>query len=351
LIFAKDDSAKPLKILIFAQLASGPVLMDTIEGYGFGYDFVSYAELDDRPGVELIVGRQVSDQVMRSVAVYRFSSGIARHIHTTSYGRMCVADLNGDGVSSLLLLNQGTSEKSNGTLSVYAYFHEQLQRVEEMDISCQANAYKQITVGRLDDGNLAVYVTCADEDGLVTDVYVSDGDQLRTVISNVRTGKLSNVYVYPEDLDKNGVLEIPRLRDMCPSFNQLHQMIEWFTVDSDGSETMRRATYHNYADNWYMVLDEALEKKLSVNQNGSNCTFYVSSSEKDELLPLFTIMCLMDADREDMALQPGRIVLYRSDSVIYVAELEEYAEAYGITPQQLVSRFKTIRVDLQQEED
>ena len=35
LLFARDDSEKPLKILIFCQLASGYVLMDTIEGYGF----------------------------------------------------------------------------------------------------------------------------------------------------------------------------------------------------------------------------------------------------------------------------------------------------------------------------
>ena len=72
LVFAKDNSEKPLKILIFSQLASGYVLMDTIEGYGMGFDFVEYAQLDDRPGLEIVVGRQVSDQVMRNLTVYRF---------------------------------------------------------------------------------------------------------------------------------------------------------------------------------------------------------------------------------------------------------------------------------------
>ena len=78
LAFATDNSEKPLKILIFCQLASGYVLMDTIEGYGFAFDFVEYAQLDDRPGLEIIVGRQVSERVARSVSVYRFSSGISR---------------------------------------------------------------------------------------------------------------------------------------------------------------------------------------------------------------------------------------------------------------------------------
>lgn len=350
-LFARDNSEKPLKIMIFCQLASGYVLMDTIEGYGFGFDFVSYAQLDDRPGLEIIVGRLVSEDVVRSVSVYRFSSGIARHIHTTSYGRMCVADINADGISSLLLLNQASSEKLNGTLSVYAYMDEQLQKVEEMDVSCPADAYKQITLGRLDDGRPAVYVTCSDDSGLVTDVFVSDGDQLQMAVSHVLSDMLGDVYVYPEDLDKNGILEIPRLKDMHPAQGQIHRMIEWFTVDSSGNEILRRKTYHNYLDNWYMVLDEDLADDLSVSKTGSNCTFYMTDPETGAALPLFTIMCLVDADREDMALQPGRVVLYRSDSVIYVAELEEYAEEYGVTPRQLVSHFKTIRADLKQEED
>ena len=77
LLFAKDNSEKPLKVLIFSQLASGYVLMDTIEGYGMAFDFVEYAQMDDRPGMEIVLGRQVSDQVARAVSVYRFTSGFA----------------------------------------------------------------------------------------------------------------------------------------------------------------------------------------------------------------------------------------------------------------------------------
>ena len=73
LLFAQDSSETPLKILIFCQLASGYMLMDTIEGYGFAFEFVEYAQMDDRDGVEIIVSRQVSEELARSVSVYRLA--------------------------------------------------------------------------------------------------------------------------------------------------------------------------------------------------------------------------------------------------------------------------------------
>ena len=114
LLFAKDNSEKPLKILIFCQLASGYVLMDTIEGYGLAFDFVEYAQMDDRPGVEVIVGRQVSDQVARSVSVYRFTSGFSRQLLSTVYSRITVCDLDEDEKKEILLLNYGAAENGNG---------------------------------------------------------------------------------------------------------------------------------------------------------------------------------------------------------------------------------------------
>ena len=123
LAFATDHSEKPLKILIFCQLASGYVLMDTIEGYGFAFDFVEYAQLDDRPGLEIIVGRQVSDQVARAVSVYRFSSGISKQLLSVGYSRLSTCDLDQDGKKEIFLLNYGAAENGSGGGGKQAFSH------------------------------------------------------------------------------------------------------------------------------------------------------------------------------------------------------------------------------------
>lgn len=351
ILLARDDSEKPLKILIFCQLASGYVLMDTIEGYGFGFDFVSFQQLDDRPGVEIIVGRLVSEDVVRSVSVYRFSSGIARHMLSAGYSRMVVADMDADGAFNLFLLNQSTSTTANGTFSIYAYQNEQLRRVSEMEISSPATEYKHITVGMLADEEPALYVTCGEDDALVTDVFMTEDDQLHAVARNVRTRMLGDYYVYPTDVDDDGILEIPRLVPMLSYEDQQNDLLQWYSLDSQGNEIVERYTYHSYDDNWYLNLDDTPWERMAAVRNGSTCTFMIWDPEAQLMQPIFTILSFMDADREELAMQPGRVVLFRSDSVIYAADLTEFSDTYGMTATELAARFGTIRMDLIQEED
>ncbi len=115
--------------------------------------------------------------------------------------------------------------------------------------------------------------------------------------------------------------------------------------------TIKHYTYHSYADNWYMELDSDAVENMATVHSGNSCTFYVRDPQTEQMLPVYTILTLVDADREDLALQPGRVVLYRSDFVIYVADLTEYSEIYGINAVDLTAQFNTIRVDLKQEED
>ena len=352
LLFAKDDSEKPLKILIFCKLASGYVLMDTIEGYGFGFDFVAYAQMDDRPGVEIIVGRLVSEEVVRSVSVYRFSSGFSRHMLSTSYSRMSVADLDEDGMSELLLLNQSTSETGRGTVTMYAYKDEELQQTAQLPVSTPATEYKQMDTSYTPDGKRAVYVTCAQGDALVTDVFGSKDGVFATLATGLKSDVLNHNLVYPSDIDGDGVLELARLVPMQKLEDKPQQyLVQWYCVDSAGVQIIKCHTYHSFADNWYMLWPEELCQKLLADRSKQECVFSVATETGEGKLPIVTITALQDADREELAKQPGRIVLYRGDSVIYVADLHENAAFFGLTQDILIARFHLIRADLNTQED
>lgn len=347
LVFAKDGSDKPLKILIFCQLASGCVLMDTIEGYGFGFDFVSYAQMDDRPGLELIVGRQVSNQVMRSVSVYRFTSGFARQLLNTSYNEITTTDMDLDGVSELLLLTAGISEKSTGSAKLYSYRDGELQRSAEIQLSASMSGFKLLETGTLQDGTPAIYVTCsADSQKLVTDVFVHDRGDLLAFAMGIAVSTIDNYYIYPEDVDNDGILELPRLVRLSDleETDPPQYLIEWYSLDIEKNETKKNYTYHNYAQNWYLELDQATIPELSVRQTEEGCAFYYEGNK------MVTILALTDADREEQSQQPGRTVLYGGETVIYVAILEDTALELEITDE-LIARFHPIRVDLNTEED
>lgn len=347
ILFAKGDSDKPLKILIFSQLASGCVLMDTIEGYGFAFDFVSYAQLDNKPGLELVVGWQLSNQVMRSVSVYRFSSGTSRQLMNASYNEISTADMNQDGISELFLLTSSPSDKGAGTARLYSYRDGELERSEELQLSAPMNSFKQLTVSRLPDGTPAIYVTCsADSQKLVTDVFVMDGDNLTTLASGIYVQSIDNYYVYPVDIDNDGIMELPRVVPLCPvsDSDATQYMIQWYNLGENLAEVNKISTYHNYSQNWYITLDESMLQDLSVRTTEEGSVFYYQGVE------IFTIMMFTDADREELSAQPGCTVLYGSDTVIYAVMIME-AEKEAVIAEDLISRFHPIRVDLNTEED
>ena len=81
LLFAKSNAAeKPLRIFIFSGNGEEYWLQDTIECIGSSFDQVAYVKMQDGKGLQLIVGHQVSDQVLKSLSVYQMVNGEVERI-------------------------------------------------------------------------------------------------------------------------------------------------------------------------------------------------------------------------------------------------------------------------------
>lgn len=352
ILCARDNSEKPLKILIFCQLASGYVLMDTIEGYGFAFDFLEFAQMDDKPGLELIVGRQLTDQMIRSVSVYRFSGGFARQLLSTGYARMVTCDLNSDGISELFLLNGGESEDSNGTAVLYSYSGGDFGRTVQLPLSRPISDFRRIMLSTMRGNIPAVYVTTMqNQTTLSTDVFAIMGGEFCVAAQNILTGSLHNYYVYPEDINNDGVLDLPEPVEVNRLDPESHPeyLLRWCSLDREGNSHLVTHTYHEMDQNWYFRVDNTWADRLCIQQEEHVTSFYLAG--EDDWIKLFSITVLTDADRLEQSQQPGRLVLYSNQSVICVAELESAAAKFGITDAYLIARFTPIRVEIITEED
>ena len=350
LLFARDSSEKPLKILIFSEVAVGYVLMDTIEGYGFAFEFVDYADVDDRPGVEIIVGRQVSDQVVRSVSVYRFTSGFSRQLMTASYSRIITEDFDGDGREDLFLVGPGQAEDRPATAVLYSYQDEQFRRSAEVNLSAPAEALKRVTFSKLADGTPAVYASFAlDENNLVTDVFTAKGRQVEIVMSGIKTGTLNNYYVYPEDIDSDGTIELPKLLSMpVIDGGQPQYLIEWQSLDPSGVFVEKLLTYHNHRAGWYLRLNSQWKTKLTVLQSEDAFAFCILEDD-GSMTELFSILVLTGPDRQEQAKQEGRYLLHSGETEVYALALDK--ENTQLDVQELISSFRLIRMDWNNEEN
>ncbi len=352
LVFAEDNSETPLKILIFCQLASGYMLMDTIEGYGFSFDFVEYAQIDGQPGLEIVVGRQVGSDAVRSVSVYRFASGRSRQLLNVSCVKSLVTEVDRSGRQALVLLSAGETEESSGLLSLYRMDGEQMTKTAGISLSRNAYEIQRMQLGKLLDGSSAVFLSADNPDGSTENaVLILDDTALYTLRSGDTVPSLGGYSIYPYDLDEDGVMELPSPIPMSAHPQQQRQQyfIQWSCLSSGGTFQDKLFTYMNYTQGWYICLEPDASDSLTVVTDHDSCSIY-GLEDGQAPVRLLTVYALTGSDRETLVLQGPYTVLYKSESVIYAAVFEADAVRYGFTAKSLRENFYMLRTNRSTEE-
>ncbi len=354
LLFAKSSSERPLRILIFDLVDSAYSLVNTIECNGFGFDMVEYVQMDNRPGVEMVVGCQLSDKVMRSVSVYTFLNHQSETLVSTNYTKFITVDVDSDSLTELLVLRPGQTETDKGVAELFGIERGTMQRSNEVNMSGPADKLKRILVGQMHDGEPAVYVASAVEDtALITDVFAYLNGVLCNVSFSNESGTsvktLRNYYVYADDIDIDGVVELPDLITMTPlrtadSTDRQH-LIRWYAMQADGSEVDKCFTYHNFVGGWYLDVPQEWGPRLTVEQDGNSYAFYIWDDNYKTSEKIATIFSLTGQNREEQALVENRFVLLKTDFTIYAASLNSGAQAYGIDKDDVIKAFHLIQQD------
>lgn len=350
ILFAKGGSNMPLHILIFSMKDGEYVHSQTIKLPGTAFDKVEYANIDSNPGVELIVGSQVSDQVSRSVYIYSFAQEEAQQMVTEDYVSFLTCDLDTNGKSELFVLRSGSTETEQGIVELFSVYDGVMERSIEVNMSETASKLRRILSGQLQDGRPAIYVASAvDEDTLITDVFaIVDGTFTNVSLSgdsgtSVRT--MRNYFVYADDIDSDGVMELPslvptRLIDTArPDSGQ--NLIRWYSIDSGGEQVDKLYTYHHFIGGWYLKIDRDYSERISVMDLGNICDFYAWDQQTP--VKVLSIHTLTGQSREAQSTSDNRFPLYKGESTVYSAELYEYSARYNFTQETVLRSFFMIR--------
>lgn len=348
LIFSKSSQGEGLQILVFHQLEDENYeLWETIQCKGAAFEQVQYADIDENGGSELIVGTQLSEKVTRTVAVYSFASGQSNKIKSMVYVNFLVCDLDADGKSELMIVQDGNSTSGNAVARLYRYSNGTMSSSPEAMLSVPPEYIQRMSVNALSSGEPAVYIAGAFLDNvIVTDILALKENVFTNVVrtSEIVTSMqpLHNNMVFAEDLDGDGILELPSLLNMM--YNTTEQnLVRWFSVDIDGQETNKLYTFHNFDDGWYIQLQSEWIDRLAAEKTGSTYTFLMWNNSYGTAVPVFTVYALTGKDRDSQAAIQNRFALYRGEDVVYAAKLESGSAIYGMTESYLRENFHLIR--------
>ena len=357
LVFAKGATEKPLQVLIFTQGENGRVrTMETIGSNGLAFEQVEYVDFDNKPGCELVVGIRVGDQVQRSVSVYTFRNGDAELMLMNGYSKFVTCDLDRNGCSELMVLRPGEQETPQGMAVLYHFGDGQIERSAEIALSESPANIRRIMQGKLQNDVPAIFVASSQEqDAIVTDVLTVKDDQLINLSAsgdvNTSVETLRNYYVYADDIDEDGVVEIPSMitmKSVSPWADEREEyLLRWYAFDDNGWEHDKMFTFHNFVGGWYLQLPSDWASRITVDQFQGEYDFYIWDESYRSAEPLFKLHVFTGSNRDEEAVKDGRFALYRAEGVAYAASLAESAAAYEITEDYLINSFRLIRQDWQ----
>ncbi len=354
--FLKAAGDNPLKIAIFKRTGENYENVATIENAGSAFSSVEYLQLDDKPGMEILVGRQVGDQVLQSLGAYTLQENHIVELMSTNYSEYTTADLDNNGLSEVVVL-RFDSEEHTGVVERFCYRDGQLERDPEVLMSTSIGSIKRIITGKLQENVPAVFVASLyEESSVLTDIFALRNGCLANITALAETGTAAetvrNYFVYATDIDGDGLMELPRpeLLSSYGTEGENYWTITWYNMTLNGETVDKMTTYHNYSSGWYVVLPDAWKGHLIVTRGNeaSGVLGYVFSHwENNEEAPeeLFTIYEFSGIDRNTLAEADGRFSLGERGDITYAAHLAETGWAASVTKTDLADWFRFIYVD------
>lgn len=356
-VFLRTSGEVPLKIHIFDRLGEEYVSVAVIEGDGSSFESVEYADMDGNGAMELIFGRGLSGQVLRSLSAYTWREDRMVELMTVNYSQFRMVDLNGDDRKEVFLLRD-EAEEPGGVAELYSYRDGRMEREREARLSTGVSAVRRIITGYVSPGVPAVFVAGTyDESSIITDIFALRDQTFQNISASGETGlstqTVRNYNAYATDIDSDGLIELPSLAAL-PSQDPeagTDWIIDWYNLYPDGARQVKLSTFHNHSAGWYLELPGHWHGSITVSYteeeaNGvQGVTFSRWKNRDSQPEKIFTVFAFNGEDREALAEQDGRFLLAKKGETVYSVSVGTGAWAKQLTQEDLTAMFRFIQIN------
>ena len=351
-VFLKLVSDLPLAVYVFDKQGDSFSLVSKVKGSGSAFDHVLYVPFDDRPGYEIVLGRQLSGQVLQLLNVYSLRDGTLTELMNVSYSEFITTDLDSSGLQNIFVIrSDGDMQKE--IVELYSWQDGQLFKEREVSSMANVTTVKRIITGNVFQNVPAVFVSSElDEEHIITDIYGYRNGTFEnltmTAGANTTVQTLRNYNVYSCDIDGDGLIELPRIIALDEAeyeeYTKGQSLIEWYDLQKDGGETTRLLTYHNYAGGWYLEIPEKWKNKLivwrgPVLMGNTGYIFRLGDAA------LFSVAAMSGEDAASIVQDAKWSVLTQKGDVIYACHIETAGVSNGLSVDSLREMFRFIHVD------
>lgn len=356
LAFLRNKDLVP-KICIYKNNEGVYELASTITGEGTAIGRVEYADLDGDGLSEILVSWKTSTELML-VSAYSLKDWNTAVMLSENCADFLVGDIDGNGLSDVAVLNFDDDEGG-----VEVFFSDRAGEITHTraNVSKSMKDADRFRVSTIAGNVPAIFVEgqyTDEETGTwyLTDVFVFSEDKLSNITMDSETMDSSakrqyEVYSCNIDGDEDGTLEVPFAEQVYtqPKVTAQYYVFDWYSYDISGASVPCLSTYHNYNDGWYLVLPDKWRNGFTVRRatdSSGERSVVISTYNQwtDKVTDIITIYMLTDENRSDRAQLGGRFILYSSEGTIYAAEFKDTYDSYVTEEQKqdMIARFHLI---------
>ena len=361
-----------VKIYYFEYKNNAFVSVNSYDGLGSSVDEVKLADLNHDGKSEIIIGWNLfSSKTNKAFAVYDISAGDLKLISSFPYSYLDIIDVNGDGFDDIFTMNVDSTVTDHYTSSATAYTFDakssSLRTLSSVKTDGNISSYSNIKVEKVEDLRLIYVEAFKGDNDMITEVIYWDDEtnSLTAPLFDVSTQSTSQTLRHMrlscQDIDSDGLLEIPVSVDMPGSSVADNTPSAAAMNSTDNTETLTKSVYYTkwvkFRDNklravQYSVIDEtggyilnipsSWVGRITVLGNDGQWDFYHWNSYEDKLGQLlFSISYYDKNDEQSKSKYKDSEILTSYGSTDYVYTITDDGYDFGVKDSSLTDNFNT----------
>lgn len=330
LAFLRNKELQP-EICVYRKTDGVYETAAAIIGDGTAIGRVEYEDLNGDGISEILVSWEVSAE-LRLLKVYSMKNWASSVLLTASCIDFQIGDPDSNGINDIVALNL---ETSGGKVDMFTIDRNGNVRQKSAVLSASLKTADRFRIAAIDGGVPAVFVegqySADDSSCLLTDIIVYTGGELKNITlgdDSEDSDAIRRCSVYSTDIDDNGTLDVPSAERLASAGGGTAEywIFDWYSYDKDGKSVKCASTYHDYTDGWFFALPDEWRESISVRRESSAAgeiavVFSSADEETGELTDRLIVYTLTDENRTDRAAIDGRFVLMSSGTVVYAAKI------------------------------
>lgn len=333
--FRTSAVSNQFMIYVHQKIGNAYIKMGGIEGSGIAIQSVDYPVLTPEGARGVLVSWQLTGDSTYGVSLYAFQNGKLYSVLESDYTALEIMDMDRDGAEELVTLTIDAQGKNYARL--YDFDGQTMQLLGEATVAADAKSIVHLRSGYVNGWYPAVFAEERNESavGLSTDIFVYDGKNFHNIaLENEQTtsgGTYRPLSVYATDINGDGITEIPRAVLAAGYFADSadpHYLLDWYAYGLELPQLVR-TTYHNTVEEWQMTIPQQWHDTVTISKdmgwNGLSCTVFAENRAPQENITLLRVYCLTGEARQYFTESENIILLNRSKTALYIAEIPEEA--------------------------